>query len=55
MERVFNMGVGMVALVGADDADRAQQLLASRGVPAWPVGVVTPGGDGVRLVGAYQA
>src|SRR5689334_23495790 len=28
MERVFNMGVGMLALVGADDADRAQQLLA---------------------------
>ena len=55
MERVFNMGVGMVALVGADDADRAQRLLASRGIPAWPVGEITSGGEGVRLVGAYRA
>ena len=55
MERVFNMGVGMVALVGADDADRAQRLLASRGIPAWPAGEITSGGEGVRLVGAYRA
>jgi phosphoribosylformylglycinamidine cyclo-ligase len=54
MERVFNMGVGMVALVGAADAGRSVDLLTARGIHAWPVGEVTPGGDGVRLVGAYR-
>ena len=54
MERVFNMGVGMVALVGADDAGRALDLVNARGIRAWPVGEVTSGGEGVRLVGAYE-
>jgi phosphoribosylformylglycinamidine cyclo-ligase len=55
MERVFNMGVGMVAVVAAADADRALELLNGRGVPAWRAGEVTSGGEGVRLVGAYRA
>ena len=38
MERVFNMGVGMVAVVAAADADRALRLLAGRDVPAWVAG-----------------
>ena len=54
MERVFNMGVGMVAVVNAADADRARDLLGSRGIRAWAVGEVTSGGDGVRLAGAYR-
>jgi phosphoribosylformylglycinamidine cyclo-ligase len=54
MERVFNMGVGMVALVGADDVGRALDLVDARGIRAWPVGEVTSGGEGVRLVGAYR-
>ena len=54
MERVFNMGVGMVALVGADHADRARQLLASRGIHAWLAGEVTGDTDGARLVGVYK-
>ncbi|AEH07846.1 phosphoribosylformylglycinamidine cyclo-ligase [Candidatus Protofrankia datiscae] len=41
MERTFNLGVGMVALLGADDAPAAVDLLAARGVPAWIVGEVT--------------
>jgi phosphoribosylformylglycinamidine cyclo-ligase len=41
MERVFNMGVGMVAVTAADAADRALALLTARGVPSWPVGEVT--------------
>ena len=53
MERVFNMGVGMVAVVGADDADRAAELLNARGIPTWRAGEVTPGED-TRLVGAYR-
>jgi phosphoribosylformylglycinamidine cyclo-ligase len=54
MERVFNMGIGMVAVVGAADADRAQRLLGERDVPAWVAGEVTSGGESVRLVGAYR-
>jgi phosphoribosylformylglycinamidine cyclo-ligase len=54
MERVFNMGVGMVAVAGADDADRALRLLTDRGVPAWLAGSVTREANGVRLVGAYR-
>jgi phosphoribosylformylglycinamidine cyclo-ligase len=54
MERVFNMGVGMAAVVGAPDADRALVLLTARGVPAWAMGEVTEGAD-VRLAGRHPA
>jgi phosphoribosylformylglycinamidine cyclo-ligase len=54
MERVFNMGVGMVAVVGAADADRALRLLADREVPAWAAGSVTQDVKGARLVGAHR-
>jgi len=54
MERVFNMGVGMAAVMAADDADRALRLLEDRGVPAWRAGEVTSTGAGVRLVGTYR-
>jgi phosphoribosylformylglycinamidine cyclo-ligase len=40
LERTFNMGLGMVAVVAADTADAALRLLADRGVPAWTVGAV---------------
>jgi len=53
MERAFNMGVGMVAVVGADDADRALRLVSARGVAAWRAGEVTSGGN-ARLVGTYR-
>src|SRR5262249_2385130 len=55
MERVFNMGVGMAAVVSAADAARALDLLTARGIPAWRAGQVTSGVDVVRLVGAYRA
>jgi phosphoribosylformylglycinamidine cyclo-ligase len=55
MERVFNMGVGMAAIVGEADADRALRALAARGVPAWTLGQVTHGTGGVRLTGRYRA
>jgi len=54
MERVFNMGVGMVAVIGAADADRAVGLLNARGIRTWRAGEVTPGED-TRLLGAYRA
>jgi len=53
MERVFNMGVGMAAVVAAGDADRALRLLAARDVTGWVLGEVTGPGDGVRLAGAH--
>jgi phosphoribosylformylglycinamidine cyclo-ligase len=46
MERVFNMGVGMAAVVAAADADRAVRLLAERGVPAWVIGRITAADSG---------
>ena len=55
MERVFNMGVGMVAVVGADDAGAAISLLASRAVPAWLLGEITEGAGAVRLSGQHPA
>jgi phosphoribosylformylglycinamidine cyclo-ligase len=42
MERTFNMGVGMVAVVPPDRADAALALLADRGVPAWVAGTIHP-------------
>ena len=41
MERVFNMGVGMTAVVPPSTVDAAVALLAARGVPAWPLGEVS--------------
>jgi phosphoribosylformylglycinamidine cyclo-ligase len=55
MERVFNMGVGMVAVVGAHDRDAALGLLTSRGVPAWLVGEITRGTGVARLFGRHPA
>jgi phosphoribosylformylglycinamidine cyclo-ligase len=53
MERVFNMGVGMVAVVGAGDVDTALGLLASRSAPAWPAGEIIAGSGTARLVGRH--
>ena len=53
MERVFNMGVGMAAVVAAADADRALRLLAARRVTGWVLGEVVDRGDGVRLTGTH--
>jgi phosphoribosylformylglycinamidine cyclo-ligase len=56
MERTFNLGIGMVAVLPADDADRALAVLMGRHVDAWVVGEVsavdTPADSGaVRLIG----
>ncbi|MGY1856357.1 phosphoribosylformylglycinamidine cyclo-ligase [Modestobacter sp. SYSU DS0290] len=40
-ERAFNCGVGMVAAVAAEHADRAVAVLTGRGVPSWVAGTVT--------------
>ena len=38
LEKTFNMGVGMIALVGPESADAALSRLAARGVDAWVLG-----------------
>ena len=55
MERTFNMGVGMVALVAPEDVDRALAVLTARHVPAWIAGSVTAGNGDVTLTGAHPA
>jgi phosphoribosylformylglycinamidine cyclo-ligase len=56
LEQTLNCGVGMVALVAADDVDRAVATLAQHDVHAWVAGEVTraegPGGS-VELVGQH--
>jgi phosphoribosylformylglycinamidine cyclo-ligase len=54
MERVFNMGIGMVAIVAAEAADRALRLLAGRRVPAWLLGEITTGTGCARLTGSHR-
>ena len=40
MERTFNMGMGMVAIVNPGDAGNALARLRDRGLDAWVCGVV---------------
>lgn len=68
MERTFNMGIGMVAVVAADDADATVRTLQARGVESWICGAVrlrehgeagdaqAKGGDGgaVTLHGSHR-
>jgi phosphoribosylformylglycinamidine cyclo-ligase len=54
MEHVFNMGVGMVAIVAAADADRALSLLSSRSLPAWVAGEIADGTGVARLSGHHR-
>ncbi len=53
MDRVFNMGVGMLAVVDKDDREAALCLLTERGLPAWVIGEVTAGTGRVRLTGQH--
>jgi phosphoribosylformylglycinamidine cyclo-ligase len=53
MERTFNMGVGMVAIVASVEVERALAVLTARHVPAWVAGTVTAGEGRARLVSLY--
>ncbi len=53
MERTLNQGVGMVAVVGSADADRAVRMLNGRGVPAWTAGILVEGSGQARLTSAH--
>jgi len=45
MERTFNLGVGMVAVVSPEDLDRALAVLTARHVRSWVLGEVRPAED----------
>jgi phosphoribosylformylglycinamidine cyclo-ligase len=49
MDRVFNMGVGMIAIVAPADADAVVASLRAAGEDAWILGEIEPG-EGVRYV-----
>ena len=51
MFTTFNMGIGMVAVVPAEQADEAIRTLAEAGVDAYRIGKVTPGGRVVTFTG----
>ena len=53
MERTFNMGVGMIAILPAHDVDRALAVLAARHVDAWPIGEIVAGEGEVKMMGEY--
>jgi phosphoribosylformylglycinamidine cyclo-ligase len=42
MERAFNMGIGMVAVVSPEEADRAMAVLTARHMPSFVLGTVEP-------------
>ncbi|GGK86806.1 phosphoribosylformylglycinamidine cyclo-ligase [Planomonospora parontospora subsp. parontospora] len=43
MDRTFNLGVGMAAVVPAEAVDPALALLRERDLPAWVLGEIVPG------------
>jgi len=55
MERVFNMGVGMAAVVPAAEAGRALRVLGERGIGAWVLGEIVAGDGSARLTGRHPA
>jgi phosphoribosylformylglycinamidine cyclo-ligase len=50
MRRTFNCGVGMIVVVGAEDADSAIASLIETGDNAWRMGRIAAGDGGVRYI-----
>jgi phosphoribosylformylglycinamidine cyclo-ligase len=56
LEATLNCGVGMVALLPADEVDHAIETLSEHGIPAWAAGEATldeQDGGQVRLTGVH--
>ncbi|AWS47296.1 phosphoribosylformylglycinamidine cyclo-ligase [Streptosporangium sp. 'caverna'] len=49
MDRTFNLGVGMAAIVPADAVEPALALLKERSLPAWVLGEIVPGSGQARF------
>ena len=49
MFSTFNMGVGMTVIVGAEDADRALQILRNEGENACVIGEIVPAQDDSKI------
>ena len=49
MRRVFNLGVGMIAVAARDDVDAVVQAAERAKIPAWMIGEVHAGKTGVRF------
>jgi phosphoribosylformylglycinamidine cyclo-ligase len=50
MDKTFNLGVGMAAIVPADSVDAALTLLRGHEIPAWVLGEVVPGAGAAQLL-----
>ncbi len=50
LDKTFNLGVGMAAIVAPEAADAALALCASRGLPAWTLGEIVPGTGRATLI-----
>jgi phosphoribosylformylglycinamidine cyclo-ligase len=53
LERTFNVGVGMLAVLPGEHAEAALQVLRVRGVNAWCAGEVVTGDGRVQMVGRH--
>lgn len=49
MRDVFNLGIGMIAVVGRDDVEPVVAAAARAGIPAWVTGEIRPGKTGVQF------
>jgi len=49
MRRVFNLGIGMIAVAGRDDAEAAMAAAKRAGIEAWIIGEVRAGTRGVKF------
>ena len=53
MERTFNMGVGMILMVRADDAHAVSEHLRGQGETVHALGEIVAGKGGVQMTGDY--
>ena len=49
MRRVFNLGIGMIAVAGRDDAEAVMAAAKRAGIEAWIIGEVRAGTRGVKF------
>jgi phosphoribosylformylglycinamidine cyclo-ligase len=55
LENTWNMGLGMIAVVAADEADTVATTLRGQGHDVWQVGVISPAEDISRFSPTTEA